>query len=153
MKASEQIAGRVREVLLDGTWIANTNVRAQIEALDWRDAVRTDGTTNSIAALTFHIHYYVAGHLNVLRGGSLDIRDKLSFDMPPVQSADDWQQMVDVFIRDSEDYVKAIAELDDQTLEMSFTDPKYGTWRRNLEAIIEHSYYHLGQISLLRKKL
>jgi len=35
----------------------------------------------SIAALTFHINYYVAGVLNVFQGGKLEIRDKYSFDM------------------------------------------------------------------------
>jgi hypothetical protein len=32
-----------------------------------------------------------------------------------------------------------------------FEEEKYGIYRRNIEAIIEHSYYHLGQISLIKK--
>jgi hypothetical protein len=32
-------------------------------------------------------------------------------------------------------------------------DEQYGTWQRNLEAVIEHSYYHLGQIILIRKMI
>jgi hypothetical protein len=47
--------------------------------------------------------------------------------------------------------VRLTAELDEDMLDNAFTDPKYGSLRRNLEAIIEHSYYHLGQISLLKK--
>jgi hypothetical protein len=34
-----------------------------------------------------------------------------------------------------------------------FVDEKYGTYLRNIEAMIEHSYYHLGQIVLIRKIL
>ena len=39
----------------------------------------------------------------------------------------------------------------DTKLEEPFVDEKYGTYLRNIEAVIEHSYYHLGQISLIRK--
>jgi len=34
-----------------------------------------------------------------------------------------------------------------------FTDEKYGTYQRNLIGILEHSYYHLGQIVLIKKLL
>lgn len=153
MTQCQQIAERLREVLLNGTWIANTNCKEQIENLDWQEAIRSINELNSIAALTFHIHYYIAGHLNVLKGGTLDIRDKFSFDLPPIESQSDWNELVKRFISDAEEYVKRTAKLDDSILETSFTDPKYGTWRRNFEAIIEHSYYHLGQISLVKKLL
>ena len=35
----------------------------------------------------------------------------------------------------------------------NFVDEKYGTFQRNIEAMIEHSYYHLGQIVLIKKML
>jgi hypothetical protein len=34
-----------------------------------------------------------------------------------------------------------------------FVDEKYGTYQRNIGGMIEHSYYHLGQIVLLKKIL
>lgn len=39
----------------------------------------------------------------------------------------------------------------DQKLEEVFVEEKYGTYLRNIEGVIEHSYYHLGQISLIKK--
>jgi len=44
-----------------------------------------------------------------------------------------------------------MARLSDEQLEAVFVKEAYGTYRRNIEAVIEHSYYHLGQNSLLRK--
>jgi len=44
-----------------------------------------------------------------------------------------------------------MARLSDTQLDAVFVKETYGTYRRNIEAIIKHSYYHLGQISLLRK--
>ena len=34
-----------------------------------------------------------------------------------------------------------------------FVDEKYGLYLRNIDGMIEHSYYHLGQISLINKLL
>ncbi len=41
----------------------------------------------------------------------------------------------------------------DETLDMHFLDEKYGTYIRNTEGVIEHTYYHIGQVSLLRKMI
>ncbi|HMQ69795.1 MAG TPA: hypothetical protein PKA90_12460 [Ignavibacteria bacterium] len=41
--------------------------------------------------------------------------------------------------------------MDESILEQTFADKKYGTYLRNTEGFFEHSYYHLGQISLIRK--
>jgi hypothetical protein len=55
------IANRLREVFLNGKWIANTNYRHQLEAITWQQAVKKVGDLNTIAALTYHINYYLAG--------------------------------------------------------------------------------------------
>jgi len=41
--------------------------------------------------------------------------------------------------------------MEDATLDSVFVDEKYGTYLRNIEGVIEHCYYHLGQISLIKK--
>ena len=33
MKLSKQLANRFREVIFDGTWVANTNYKSQLEGL------------------------------------------------------------------------------------------------------------------------
>ena len=40
MTKSEQLANRLREVILNGTWIANTNFKDQLENLDWKIATK-----------------------------------------------------------------------------------------------------------------
>lgn len=149
--ASAQIASRFREVILDGRWIANTNFKDQISGLDWQQATTKIGDLNTIALLTFHIHYYIAGILNVFRGGTLDIRDKYSFDMPPLTSQDDWDQMRARLWSDAEAFAAFVEKMSETQLDQVFVDEKYGTYRRNIDAMIEHAYYHLGQVTLLRK--
>ncbi len=151
MNPSIQLANRFREVILNGTWVANTNLKAQLADVDWMQATHKIGNLNTIAALTFHLHYYIGGILNVLKGGSLDIRDKYSFDMPPVTSEDDWQNLLSKLWRDAEMFAEKVEQLPLEQLDAYFVDPKYGNYRRNIDGMIEHSYYHLGQISLIKK--
>ena len=153
MKNSFEVAKRFKEVILNGTWIANTNFRHQLTGLSWRTATRQVHNLNSIAVLAQHIHYYVRGVLQVLEGGKLDIRDKFSFDFPPIVSQEQWEAFLAVFWRDSEKFAERIEEMSDEQLDEAFVDEKYGTYERNLEGMIEHCYYHLGQVVLIRKIL
>jgi len=147
------IANRIREVFLSGHWIANTNYEEQLLSITWEEAIRKMDGLNTIAALTFHINYYVAGVLNVFINGKLEIRDKYSFDLPPIQSESDWKQLVDAFLHNSEAFALQVEQMTETQLEETFVDEKYGNYLRNIEGIIEHGYYHLGQISLLKKMI
>ena len=153
MKRNETLAYRLREVLLDGYWIANTNYKKQIQSITWEEATQKIGTLNTIAALTFHINYYLAGLLNAFEKGKLEISDKYSFDFPPIQSASDWNQMVTEFLTNAEKFVATVAQMNDAHFDEPFIDEKYGTLLRNIEGVIEHSYYHLGQVSLINKMI
>ncbi len=153
MKLTKQIAERFREILLNGQWVVSTNYKDQLSDIDWKQATTKIGGLNTIAALTFHIDYYLAGLLNVFSGGTLDIRDKFSFDLPLIQSQKDWEVLRQKLIYDAEKFANMLELMDDSKLEDIFVDKKYGSYKRNIDAMIEHSYYHLGQIALIKKLL
>jgi hypothetical protein len=153
MKSTQEIATRFREVILNGTWIANTNFRDQLDGLNWEVAVAKTGSFNTIAALAQHIHYYVAGILVVFKGGNLDIHDKYSFDFRPIESQREWEAVLSRFWDDAEEFAALIEQMPEARLDDVFVDARYGTYRRNIDAMIEHSYYHLGQLVLLKKML
>lgn len=153
MKLTTEIAKRFREILLNGDWVAATNFKDQLSDLTWEQAITKVGTLNTIAILTFHINYYIAGILNVFEGGSLDIRDKYSFDLPPIKSQEDWEKLLDKMWSDAEKFANIVELMPDKKLEEVFVDKKYGSYQRNIDAMIEHSYYHLGQITLIKKML
>ncbi len=153
MENSTQLANRFREVLLSGQWIANTNFKEKLSDVTWQQATRKIGSLNTIAALTFHINYYIAGVLNVLEGGALEIRDKYSFDAPPINSKEDWEKLLEQLINNAEQFANQLELLPNEKLDSAFVDEKYGNYRRNIEGMIEHSYYHLGQISLIKKMI
>ncbi len=153
MKRSECIANRLREVLLNGHWVANTNYKEQLQDITWEQATQKFDCLNTIAALTYHINYYMVGLLNVFECGVLDIKDKYSFDLPTIKSEKDWQILLTGFLENSEKFADQISQMPEGKLDEPFVEEKYGSYLRNIEALIEHSYYHLGQISLIKKMI
>ena len=148
---NKDLASRLREVLLDGHWIANTNFKEQITNTNWKQAIEKLEGLNTIASLTFHINYYIKGVLNVFQGGDLDIKDKYSFDMPEISSESEWLGMVNECLSNAELYISYVERMDVEQLSQPFVKQEYGSYSRNVEAQIEHSYYHLGQIVLIKK--
>jgi hypothetical protein len=153
MTKSEQLANRLREVILNGTWIANTNLKDQIENLDWKISTKKVESLNTISILAKHIHYYIVGIKNVFIHGKLEISDKYSFDFAPIESQNDWDEFQNKFWRDTEKLAELIEKMPEEQLNKKFIDEKYGSYSRNIDGMIEHSYYHLGQIVLIKKMI
>jgi hypothetical protein len=93
------------------------------------------------------------GLLNVFNGGKLEISDKYSFDLPVINTEQDWNQLLNRFLTNAESFTCRVEQMDDAILDQPFVDEKYGSYLRNIEGVIEHSYYHLGQVSLIRKMI
>ncbi|PIQ22412.1 MAG: DUF1572 domain-containing protein, partial [Cytophagales bacterium CG18_big_fil_WC_8_21_14_2_50_42_9] len=117
----------------------------------WQQAVTKVNNLNTIAVLVFHINYYVSVVLKVLQGEPLQASDKFSFDLPPITSANDWQQLVAKTLTEAELFAAEIEKLDEAKLLVDFANPQYGNYYRNISGVIEHVHYHLGQISLIHK--
>ncbi len=149
--SGEALSLRVKEVLLDGKWVANTNVKEQIESVDFREATTVYENLNSIAALTFHLTYYLKGVAQVFEGRPLEIKDQYSFDMPTLTHPKDWEVLKKDFLASAQIFIDCVSVMDDQLLSSCFVKEAYGSYQRNIEVLIEHSYYHLGQMMLIRK--
>ena len=147
----EALAHRLREVVLTGTWIANTNYKDQLENLDWKIAATEVDSLNTIAVLAQHVHYYINGIKNVFDGGALEIRDKYSFDFAELRSQNQWELFLTRFWNDTDQLARRIEQFPDEKLNEPFVEDKYGTYHRNIDGLIEHCYYHLGQIVLVKK--
>ena len=151
MRRARSLSNRLQELFLSGKWIANTNYKELISSVTWKQATQQIGSLNTIAKLAFHIDYYLAGLIQVLEGGPLEIRDQFSFDMPAIDSEEAWMELVNRLIANAEKFVSCVDQMTDEALDAPFVDEKYGTTLRNIEGVIEHGYYHLGQIALIKK--
>ncbi len=153
MENATQLANRFKEVLLDGKWIANTNFKDQLSDVTWEEAMQKVSALNTIAMLTFHINYYIKGVADFFENGALTIKDKYSFDLPEIKSQEDWEALRNDLLSNAERFANHVAQMPDEKLGATFVDEKYGNYRKNINGMIEHSYYHLGQISLLKKMI
>lgn len=152
MNLTAQIAKNFREVHFGGNW-TSVNLKESLADVNWQQATIKLHSLNTIAALVFHINYYVSAVLKVLNGEPLDAKDKYSFDHPPIQSPEDWEKLLNKTWADAENFATGIERLPETKLWETFTDEKYGNYYRNIHGIIEHTHYHLGQIVLIKKIL
>jgi hypothetical protein len=150
MTLNNQIAKHFKDVYFGGNW-TSVNLKDILEDVSWDEAITKLHNLNTIAALVFHINYYINPVLKVLQGEALIASDKFSFDLPPITSENDWQKLMTKVFTEAELIVAEIEKLDEEKLFDNFTDPKYGNYYRNLHGIIEHTHYHLGQICLIKK--
>lgn len=153
MQRSNLLATRFREVLLDGKLIAFTNIKEQLADVTMEQALHKIGSLNSLADLTFHLNYYVHGVLQVFEGGELTIRDKFSFDRPDINTAQEWKQLRDSLFSNAEKFAIHIDGMTDEKLASGFVKEDYGSYEKNIDAMIEHCYYHFGQMVIIKKMI
>jgi hypothetical protein len=152
MNLTEQIAKQFRDVHFGGNWTAS-NLKDTLAGLDWQQAATKVYSFNTIAALVYHMNYYVSAVGKVLLGEPLGGHDKYSFDHPPIPSPEDWEKLLDKTWTDAENFASLIEQLPESKLGEDFSEDKYGTYFRNIQGVIEHIHYHLGQIVLIKKIL
>ena len=151
MENNRELAKRFSDVILNNSWVANNSYKNQLTDLPLEVVLFKYQSLHNIAALAQHVHYYIAGILNVFNGGNLDIKDIYSFDFPPINTIEQWHSFLAVFWTDAASFTQKLEEMDENTLNSIFVKKEYGTYYFNINTLIEHSYYHLGQIVLIKK--
>ena len=153
MNRSQKLAKRLEAVLWNGQWIAQTNFQNEARLLALEMARKRVHGLHSPGDLIFHIIYYSEGIAEVLNGGPLSIKDAYSFHAPPLSSEEDWQALKHRFEQSSEALIQLVSQMPEESWDLDFADGTYGSIEQNIEGFIEHAYYHLGQLRLVRKLL
>jgi hypothetical protein len=152
MSITSEIARYFRAVYFGGNW-TGVNLKDSLAGVNWEQATTKVDSLNTIAALVFHINYYVGAITNVLKDEPLSASDKYSFDLEPILSQADWEKLLNKTWTDAENFAILIEKIPDDKLWETFANEKYGNYYRNLHGVIEHTHYHLGQIVIIKKLL
>src|SRR6476660_2963612 len=112
---TSQIAKHIRELYTGGNW-TGSNMNQVLHGVTWEQAVTRTDSTNTIATLVFHTNYYFSALIKVLQGGKLEAHDKFSFDLPPIGSQQDWEELVEKTFSEAEELATLIEKLPDQKL-------------------------------------
>ncbi len=150
MTLTTQLAKHLRDIHFGGNW-TSSNLKDAVSNLNWQQATSKVYDFNTIATLTYHTTYYVSVLIKVLKEGILDAKDAYSFNLPPIQSQNDWETLLLKAWEDAELAATLIEALPEEKLTDIFVDEKYGNYFRNIMGVIEHMHYHLGQIVLIKK--
>lgn len=150
MNTSQQIAKHFKEVHFGGNWTCS-NLRDNLADVTWQQATQQIYSLNTIATLVYHTHYYVHAVIKVFQGGELDAHDKLSFEHPPINSQEDWGNLLSKVWEDALTFETLLKKLPEEKLWENIAEEKYGIYYRNIHGIIEHTHYHLGQIAIIKK--
>jgi hypothetical protein len=152
MNPASQIAKHFHDIHFGGNW-TSVNLKDSLKDVTWQQATTKVHSFNTIAALLYHMNYYVAVVSKVLQGEPLNGSDKFSFDCPPIQSHEHWEKLLNKTWADAENFTRLIEALPEHKWEEIFIDEKYGNYYRNMHGIIEHCHYHLGQIVIIKRLL
>ncbi|OQP60738.1 hypothetical protein A3860_32275 [Niastella vici] len=150
MNLPQQLATHFKTVYFGGNWTA-VDLKNTLADVNWQQATTQIYRCNTIATLVFHMNYYVSNVLKVFQGQPLDAHDKDSFVHAPIESEEDWEKLLQKFWADAEAFISQIEKLPESKLDEIFVNEKYGNYHRNIQGIVEHNHYHLGQIVLLKK--
>lgn len=144
------LAQHLREVYFGKNWTW-VNLKETLDGVSFEKATAPVASGNHILALAYHIQYFLRAQMEVLKGNPLDAKDALSFDHPKLTSEAEWQTFLDTLWEEAEAFAQLVEQLPEAKLSLTFVDAKYGTYYRNIQGLIEHTHYHLGQIVLLKK--
>ncbi len=150
MSLPAQLAKHLRDVHFGGNWTCS-NLKAHLADVSWEQATTQVHSLNTIATLAYHMHYYIVVAAKVLQGAPLVATDKESFMLPPITSQREWEALLKKIWADAEHFAALIEVLPEHKLWEDFADTKYGNYFRNINGIIEHLHYHLGQIVVIKK--
>lgn len=149
---SIHLAKHLRDLHFGGNW-TDVNLKATLADVSLKEAQQKVNSCNSILTLVYHMQYYIEKITPVFEGRALQASDKESFTHPTITSEEDWKAFQSTIWQRVETLANHIEALPEATLWEDFTNAKYGNYYRNIQGIIEHSHYHLGQIVLLKKIL
>ncbi|MFM2268846.1 MAG: hypothetical protein RL757_2287 [Bacteroidota bacterium] len=150
MDLSKEIAKHFKAVEKGGNW-TSVCFKEQLSDLNWTEATTVVYEFNTIAELVFHVYYFVGGLIEMLETEQLTIKDKYSFDCPPIVCEQDWQNLLSKTTAMGEKFAHLVENLPTSILSEDFYEKKYGNYYRNLVGVTEHMHYHLGQIVLIKK--
>jgi uncharacterized damage-inducible protein DinB len=150
MKLTEVIAQHIIAVHQGENW-TDVNIYDTLSDVDIKEATTiTKASKNSIAALVHHIRFYNDVVLERLSGIYPAINEANGFDVPAINTEDDWMQLKQGIIQSAYNLAAAVSAFDEKSI-FNLTVTGEETYYKMLHGISEHAHYHLGQIVLIKK--
>lgn len=149
MQSTGIISKHLSEAFEGGNW-SDVWVRDIVQDISLPEAITiTEASPNSIASLIYHMMAYNKAICRRLNGEEPQIGEANGFDMPALHNEQDWQQLLFDAFTSARALADAIGDFPEKKL-FDEKPPGKGTYYKKIHGVIEHNYYHLGQIRILK---
>ena len=145
---STLLADNLTKAYHGGNW-TGVSILDTIKSLTYAQAqIVTPASVNTIASLVHHIKYWNGIILERLEGKNPVIPPANGFDVKPLGSEEEWQALITETQKSFIALEAAIRGISTQRWDEK-PSIEASTLRENAFGIVEHAYYHLGQIVIL----
>jgi hypothetical protein len=149
METTEHIAQHLLDVHEGGNW-TEVDIIHTLADVTLQEAITvTPASVNTIATILHHITFYNIVVRERLKGTGIDIPATNGFDMPPLASDEDWENLKTENIRSAHELAGEMRRVDEAKLHQPIIEGQ-STFYKNMQGCVEHVHYHLGQIVLLK---
>jgi hypothetical protein len=151
MIIQKQIARHIREIHFGKNWTW-VNLLDTLKDVTYIEATQKIEDFNTIASLVFHMNFYLKIVKERINGRIIKFKHEESFIHPPIKNESDWLSLLKTTYEDAEAFASLVEEMEEETLWKEISK-EYGNYYRNINGVVEHNHYHLGQIIILKKLL
>jgi len=150
MKTTELIAQNIIDVHEGSNW-TEVNVKKTVQDVTIDEAIsKTVASVNTIATLLHHLTYWNRVMIQRINGIDVVVPDSNGFDMPAIQTEEEWNHLKKDNIQSAHELASAIIGFDENLLTSPIL-PEHASAYQNLQGSCEHVHYHLGQIVILKQ--
>ena len=150
MKITDEIAGHITDCFDGENW-TGVNISDTLKNINWQEAQqRTAGSTNTIASLLNHLHYWNGIILHRSKGENPTVPDSNGFDVDELKNENDWNDLKEKARKSFIQLADAVKNFPEEKLKDTYAEGK-SSYYKNFQGIVEHAHYHLGQIVILKK--
>lgn len=150
MKITSLIAQHLIDVHKGDNW-TEVSIAGTLKDITAQEAAMlTKASPNTIGSILHHVTFW--NRLMIQRMQSIDVfvDEQNGYDVPPLQTEEDWQQLQKDNLLSAHQLAAAIADFNENFLEKSLL-PGGSSAYKNLQGTVEHVHYHLGQMVGLKK--
>ena|ERR1700759_5391407 len=152
MNILDAIAAHINDVYNGENW-TDVSIADTIKDVSWQRAQQqTIGSKNTIASLLHHIYYWNRIMLERVKGNNPSVPNTNGFDVNELKNENDWNALKETT---RQSFIKLADAVKNFPQEKLFETSPTGksSYYKNLQGIVEHAHYHLGQMVILKKLL
>jgi uncharacterized damage-inducible protein DinB len=150
MNITNLIAQHLKQVYEGNNW-TDVCIDATIKDIDWKQAQQqTEASPNTIASLVHHLMYWNGIIMKRINGETPVIPEENGYDVPFLNSEAEWDALKEKTHQSFTALANAIENFPEEKLQDNYAPSIPSTYYRNLQGIVEHAHYHLGQIVILK---